>query len=207
MGSMPSLKVHCAISKKRTGRTYEKLHRWIDEDKDDCGVNHRSKNHVYTAQTKEEVAKFGGREAVEEWLFNIALDSLHTYYKNRRDFTKEDENFMRFGFAKSGYIFYEGDFLDDTKDQEIWLEEFETYGKEELGLLDRLANAVLGDEVGYCIRCKKEIEPDEKHPYCKECYNSWKKYKNVDYREKYCHYCGNPYKSSLNDPLCKECRD
>ncbi len=73
---MPSNNVHCAISKKRTGKTYKELHQWIDNNIDDRSVNHRSKNHYYSEELREFVyVNFGGNEAVSEWLFHIALDN------------------------------------------------------------------------------------------------------------------------------------
>ncbi|MCX6768619.1 MAG: hypothetical protein NTY83_02140 [Candidatus Micrarchaeota archaeon] len=209
---MPKLKVHYAISKERTGKSYEKLHNWIDDNKDDCGVNHRSKNHAYIEETRDCVYKnFGGGEAVSEWLFHIVLDSLDTYHKNQRDFTRDDRNFMKFGFAKNGFIFFEDAFIDDGKNESVWLEEFEDYTPDELGeLLSGISEAIFGkeeDKPGYCIRCKKEIPYNEKRPYCLSCYESWKKFGNKGYREKYCHDCGKPCKSALAEPLCKECEE
>ena len=58
---------------------------------------------------------------------------------------------------------------------------------------------------GYCIRCGKRILLDPTHPYCKECYTEWSKYKNPDYEEKYCHICGKETKTSINKPACKSC--
>ena len=76
---MPSGKHHQAISKERTGKTFAKLHNWIDDNKDDKSVNHRSKNHYYTKELRQYVYNtFGGNEAVSEWLFHIALDNLDT---------------------------------------------------------------------------------------------------------------------------------
>ena len=207
---MPRLKVHYAISKKRTGKSYENLHGWIDENKDDCGVNHRSKNHAYNEEARKHVYQnFGGGEAVSEWLFHIVLDSLDTYYKNQRDFTRKDKNFMKFGFARNGFIFFEDKFMDDGKDKDIWHDEFE-YDEEELGgLLSMIGDLIFGkgDEPGYCIHCKAEIDYNPKRPYCNDCYDKWRKFGNKDYREKYCHSCGEPCKSAMVEPLCEECEE
>jgi phosphatidylserine/phosphatidylglycerophosphate/cardiolipin synthase-like enzyme len=58
---------------------------------------------------------------------------------------------------------------------------------------------------GFCIRCHSEIKLNPMTPYCKSCYNSWKKFENIDYEEKYCHICGKEQKSSLSKPTCYKC--
>jgi hypothetical protein len=45
-------------------------------------------------------------------------------------------------------------------------------------------------KVGYCIRTGTEIPFDTSHPYTKEAFESWNKYKNADFAEKYCHFSG-----------------
>ena len=108
---MPNWKTHFAISTIRTGKKFEELHKWIDENKEeDKGVNHRDNGkHVYTEENRKFVYdNFGGNEAVSEWLFHIAIDSLDTSITNDWKNRISDENFYRFGFGKDGYIFYEG---------------------------------------------------------------------------------------------------
>ena len=61
------------------------------------------------------------------------------------------------------------------------------------------------NEKGFCIRCKKEIKLNPKVPYCKNCYNEWKKHKDKKYLEKYCHICGKLNQSSLIKPTCYSC--
>jgi len=58
---------------------------------------------------------------------------------------------------------------------------------------------------GICIRCKASLELDPKHPYCKECYSSWKQFENETYEEKYCHICGGSNKSTMLKPTCYDC--
>ena len=58
---------------------------------------------------------------------------------------------------------------------------------------------------GHCIRCAKAIDYDFYHPYCLDCYKSWKKYKNRNYEEKYCHSCRQDWKTAMNHPLCTLC--
>ena len=60
-------------------------------------------------------------------------------------------------------------------------------------------------EKGLCIRCKAPLKLDPQHPYCKECYGSWKQYENEKYEEKYCHICGRSNKSTLLKPTCLDC--
>lgn len=59
--------------------------------------------------------------------------------------------------------------------------------------------------VGFCIRCKKEIKQDPLHPYCKDCYTTWSKFGNEEYQENVCHTCGNDTKSSKIKPICYTC--
>ena len=116
---MPKNEVHCAISKKRTGKDYKSLHQWIDNNLDDKSVNHRSKNHYYSEELSELIYnKFGGDEAVSEWLFHLALDNLDTSVMNDWNYLKVDSNFHKFGFESNGFIYYEEDELDDEEMEE-----------------------------------------------------------------------------------------
>ncbi|MGB2813663.1 MAG: phospholipase D-like domain-containing protein [Dehalococcoidales bacterium] len=58
---------------------------------------------------------------------------------------------------------------------------------------------------GYCIRCHSEIKLDPMTPYCRSCYNLWKKFRNEEFQEKYCHICGRANKSTLLKPACLSC--
>jgi phosphatidylserine/phosphatidylglycerophosphate/cardiolipin synthase-like enzyme len=60
-------------------------------------------------------------------------------------------------------------------------------------------------EMGFCIRCKKEIKLNPEAPYCANCFKSWKKYENPVYEEKYCHFCGKDNTSTMNKPVCYTC--
>ena len=73
---MPSLKQHCRNSKKRTGQTYEELHKWMDEPGKDLGINHRSERHdnTYIPEVKEKFGSIG----VREFLRHIAEDYTDT---------------------------------------------------------------------------------------------------------------------------------
>ena len=123
---MPKWKIHYAMSRKRTdGNSYEKLHKWIDENKeDDKSVNHRNNGrHVYTDENRRYVfEKFGGNEAVSEWLFHIALDNLDTSVSNDWMHGLSDSNFHKFGFEPNGFIHYEEFDLDDDELEEEFLD-------------------------------------------------------------------------------------
>lgn len=58
---------------------------------------------------------------------------------------------------------------------------------------------------GFCIRCKNEIQLNPQIPLCKSCFESWKKFQNVDYIEKHCHICGKQYQTSYSKPTCYTC--
>jgi ribosomal protein L37E len=57
------------------------------------------------------------------------------------------------------------------------------------------------DEQGNCIRCGEIISFNLEAPYCPECYRTWEKYKDQDYKEKYCLKCGRPDETSMKRPL------
>lgn len=123
---MPKNEVHCAISKKRTRKTYQELHRWIDDNKENRGVDHRNKKHVYSEELRDFIFnRYGGSEAVGEWLFHIALDYLDTSTTNEWDYKEEDINFYKFGFEPDGFIHYEEGKLTDYEIEKEFPEDFE----------------------------------------------------------------------------------
>lgn len=69
----------------------------------------------------------------------------------------------------------------------------------------RTDNKNQSSNMGYCVRCRKEIPLNPSAPYCIECYKSWKKYENLTYPEKYCHICGKENASTMNKPACLDC--
>ena len=73
---MPSLKIHCANSRKRTGNSYEELHKWMDEPQKELGINHRTERHdtSYIPEVKERWKGIG----VREFLNHIAEDYKYT---------------------------------------------------------------------------------------------------------------------------------
>ena len=112
---MPSVRTHCAISKQRTGFEFEELHRWIDEDARDLGVDHRKKRHYFNRKDQRKIkdywdAKKGkgwGEKAIVEWLFHIALDNLETAYKlslKEGSYGANTYNCIEFVLNPNGYI-------------------------------------------------------------------------------------------------------
>ncbi len=64
---------------------------------------------------------------------------------------------------------------------------------------------IKGQTEGHCIRCKKSIKLNPLVPYCKECYNIWKKYEDEEYQEKHCHICGKDEPTTILKPTCYSC--
>lgn len=58
---------------------------------------------------------------------------------------------------------------------------------------------------GYCIRCGMELSFNPGQPLCRDCYDSWSWYGNIDYPEKYCHMCGKHEETTMEKPLCYNC--
>lgn len=100
---MPSLKVHCRISKDRTGFNFKELHEWIDSKK---GINHRTLRHSYNLKEENQIKKYWndkkqglGEKAVVEWLFHIAVDNLETAFKRAKKAYKEKHIYNYFKFC------------------------------------------------------------------------------------------------------------
>lgn len=55
---MPNLRTHYAISRQRTGYTFEELHRWIDSPSKKIGLNHRIERHAYTRKDVETIRRY-----------------------------------------------------------------------------------------------------------------------------------------------------
>lgn len=124
---MPSGKVHCAISKKRTGFDFADLHHWIDEDNDDLGVDHRKKRHSFNRADAKQIKDYWdktkgngwGEKAVVEWLFHIALDNLDTAFKmSKKVYKSNTYNYLEFGF-EGKYIHTNFDRLSEEDLEEI----------------------------------------------------------------------------------------
>lgn len=84
---MPSVQVHCAISRERTkgknfsGREFRELHEWIDAPQKEMGINHRTERHSFNLKDKNYIQNRWDEKAVVEWLFHIAIDNLETANK------------------------------------------------------------------------------------------------------------------------------
>jgi hypothetical protein len=57
----------------------------------------------------------------------------------------------------------------------------------------------------YCIRTGEKIKYNLNHPFTDPAFQSWNRFKNVDYVEKYCHSCGVPHGTTISKPLCDSC--
>ena len=115
---MPSLKVHCAISRERTGNTFKELHEWIDAPSKELGVNHRTERHSFNLKEKNYIESRWGEKAVVEWLFHIAIDNLETAFKeaNKAYRSNNAYNFFKFGMIHhSKFIFFDFDRLDENE--------------------------------------------------------------------------------------------
>lgn len=99
------------MSKARTGRDFEDLHKWIDEAQRYIGFNHRVERHFFTTDYKEYIEKKWGEKAVVEWLFHIAIDNMETANKFAIEAynTSYDEILVKF----SGKELESCDFLKD----------------------------------------------------------------------------------------------
>ena len=79
---MPSVDIHCRISKRRTkGEEFRELHKWMDEGTKYLKHNHRLERHFFTQEYKDYIEEKWGARAVVEWLFHIAIDNLETANK------------------------------------------------------------------------------------------------------------------------------
>lgn len=142
---MPSLKVHKAISLARCDFDFEELHKWIDEDDEGLGVNHRKNRHAYN-QEEEKIIKDDwnkkkgekwGDIAVCEWLFHIVIDNLETSYKNEKRISYHPlkaYNFFKIGFRPDDpFIYYHFDNLypEEMEEEFKFQYDFEDEGEGE----------------------------------------------------------------------------
>lgn len=135
--NMPSTKVHIAFSEQRTGKGFEELHKWIDQDEDGLGVNHRLKRHAYNTEEESQIynhwerkEKGLGQKAVVEWLFHIAVDNLDTAHKKAfTTYGKEKAfNFFKFGLEPhSKFIYFDFDNLEPEDLEEEFSNVYEEY--------------------------------------------------------------------------------
>lgn len=82
--------------------------------------------------------------------------------------------------------------LETQKPKSSWLKE-----------LSGILPGLFGDDNGYCIGCKTQIEYDKYSPYCPECLKVWSRNKAL--KANYCHHCGRPSTTTFNKPLCRFC--
>jgi hypothetical protein len=58
---------------------------------------------------------------------------------------------------------------------------------------------------GFCIGCRRMVPLDPSHPYCRDCYGSWKTKRDAKRTEQHCHVCGTANKSTFSRPACYDC--
>lgn len=128
---MPRLRVHCRISKDRTGFNFKQLHQWIDEPYKKLGSDHRILRHAYTHDDERTIERYWekergkgwGKKAVVEWLFHIAMDNLETAFKEANQVYKNGRayNFCKVAFLpNSKYILFHCDRLDDAQLKDVF---------------------------------------------------------------------------------------
>jgi hypothetical protein len=84
---------------------------------------------------------------------------------------------------------------------------FETLRQQKLETVNQTKKIL--EQQGYCVDCKKRIEPDynpwnARYIRCKDCYYACK---TLSDKINYCHYCGENIKSDGDNPFHTECRD
>jgi len=139
---MPSLNVHCAVSRERTGFNFKELHQWIDEPYRKYGINHRIKRHSYNKEEAKIIREFWddklgmgwGDKAVVEWLFHISLDNLDTAFKKAKKVYRKDNvyNFFKFGMLPdSKFIYFDFSNKDNGELSKEFRESYENDGEED----------------------------------------------------------------------------
>jgi hypothetical protein len=67
------------------------------------------------------------------------------------------------------------------------------------------SNKETNNQQGYCLRCGDKMPLNRDRPLCRDCYESWSRWKNPDFAENYCHQCGKKFTTSVKKPVCLEC--
>lgn len=121
---MPTVDVHSAISKKRTGYDFKDLHEWINEPGTLKGAEHRLDRHRYTEEDRDYIKKTWdlkmglgwGDKAIVEWIFHISMDYLDVGFKMSNAITQDNQNnvFM-YGFNSEGNIHTTVGTIDKTE--------------------------------------------------------------------------------------------
>lgn len=142
---MPSLKVHCYLSKKRIGTPFSELHTWIDEPHLKYEKEHRSKRHSLSNEKDMEYVKekWGGLGVVE-WAFHIAVDHLEASYKWSQYYGKK-YNYFEFGLTNGNFIYFDLEEVDKNEIEQYFTTE---------------------DELAVCASCNMEF-PFTKNKYKK----------------------------------------
>ena len=123
---MPNIPAHCAISKKRTGFPFGKLHRWIDHHPEagNLGPDHRIERHAFTIKDANYIKDYWeqnkgsgwGEKAVIEWLFHIAIDNISTAFKlSKSAYGENTYNLIEIGITSSDFINVDFDRIRDDQ--------------------------------------------------------------------------------------------
>jgi len=80
---MPPLDAHLKSSKQRTGKEYEELHHWIDDDKQKAPEIHDISR---IPENMKYVNKKWGEEAVQEFVLHVKEDMEHRLKENLQYF-------------------------------------------------------------------------------------------------------------------------
>jgi RNA polymerase-binding transcription factor DksA len=102
-----------------------------------------------------------------------------------------------------------GIYSDSTLVSECKTEEFFDEQKKSSFLSKKKTQASISryhKHKGYCIRCGEEIPFNPDRPYCRDCFEVWNRYSDVNYLESFCHCCGDDLlDASMRKPLCRSC--
>ncbi len=71
---MPSVRKHCELSKRRTGKTYRELHEWMDPWTSDTRLAEQRHDVTNIPRHMDYVRKTWGEEGVKEFLQHIKDD-------------------------------------------------------------------------------------------------------------------------------------
>ncbi len=71
---MPSVRTHCELSKKRTGRTYRELHEWMDPGSTNERLARERHDIINIPQHIPYIRQTWGDEGVKEFLQHIKDD-------------------------------------------------------------------------------------------------------------------------------------
>ena len=94
---MPNLKEHCAESIRLFGKSYEAVHRWLDEfaESKECGMRHRRKRHHLAGI--EEARTLFGDDAIRVARQHIITDLKMEGWTESDPFPRDEEHYKKMG--------------------------------------------------------------------------------------------------------------